>query len=455
MERLRVIGGGLAGCEAAWQAAERGVGVDLFEMRPARQTGAHRTGGLAELVCSNSFGSRLPDRASGVLMGELRLAGSLLLRCAEAAALPAGGALAVDREGFSRRVGEALEAHPLVRVRREEAAELPPGPCVVASGPLTSARLSGALAGLLGEEHLYFFDALAPIVRADSIDRSVAFRASRYGRGTEAGGDYLNCPFSREAYDTFVRALREAECHPLRAFEEAIPGGVRAGAGPYFEGCLPVEVLAARGERALAFGPMRPVGLHDPRTGRRPHAVLQLRRDDAAGELYNLVGFQTNLRRDEQDRVFRLVPGLARAVFVRYGEMHRNTFLNAPRCLRDTLQLRARGDAWVAGQLSGVEGYLGNVATGLVAGVNAARAARGAPTLAWPPETMTGALCRYVASAPPAHFQPMKANLGLLPDLGEGAPRGGRDRAAAHAARALAAARGALEAAGEPRHGEA
>jgi methylenetetrahydrofolate--tRNA-(uracil-5-)-methyltransferase len=436
--RVVVIGGGLAGSEAAWQAAERGLEVVLLEMRPDMQTGAHATGWLGELVCSNSLGSALPDRASGILMSELGRMGSLLLRVAREAALPAGGALAVDRDRFGALVTQAVTSHPRVHVRREEARTIPDGWVVLASGPLTSAALSAELARLLGEEHLYFFDALSPIVEAESIDRTVAFRASRYGRGQESEGDYLNCPMDRAEYEGFVDALRTAERIELRAFEAPIREGVRAGLDRYFEGCLPVEIIAERGRDALAFGPLRPVGLRDPRTGLRPHAVVQLRQDDAAGSLYNLVGFQTNLTAESQRRVLRMVPGLGQARFARYGQMHRNTFVNAPRLLRPTLQSRTRDDLLLAGQITGVEGYLGNVATGLLAGMNVARLATGRAPVTLPSSTMLGALCRYVTEADARAFQPMKANLGLLDPL-DTPPRGRPDRARAYAARSEAA----------------
>ncbi len=435
---ITIIGGGLAGSEAAWQAAQRGVPVRLFEMRPKRQTGAHQTAYLAELVCSNSLGSRLPDRASGVLMEELRRMGSLLLACAEEVAVPAGGALAVDRVLFAQKVSERLEAHPLIEVVREEVTEVPrKGVVIVASGPLTSEALSQDLARITGEEHLYFYDALSPIVEADSIDMSIAFRGSRYGRGEQAEGDYINCPMTEEEYHAFVDALLSAERIPLREFEAEIERGVKAGLDTFFEGCLPVEIIAQRGRLSLAYGPMRPVGLIDPRTGKRPFAVVQLRQDDLAGNLYNMVGFQTNLKYGEQRRVFRMIPGLQNARFARYGQMHRNTFINAPRVLAPTLRHRERPDLFFAGQITGVEGYLGNIATGLLAGVNAARLVRGEAPLVLPPETMLGALCHYVTHADPTTFQPMKANFGILPLLSDGRRRNRRQRAQAYAARAL------------------
>ncbi|MCL4368792.1 MAG: methylenetetrahydrofolate--tRNA-(uracil(54)-C(5))-methyltransferase (FADH(2)-oxidizing) TrmFO [Actinobacteria bacterium] len=433
---LTVIGGGLAGSEAAWQAAEHGLEVRLLEMRPDVQTGAHQTSALAELVCSNSLGSLLPDRAGGILMGELRRLGSLLLACAEASAIPAGGALAVDREAFAARVTAAVESNPRIHVIREEALIIPDGLTVVASGPLTSPRLSESLARLMGEEHLYFFDALAPIVEGDSLDRAIAFRASRYERGQNVGGDYWNCPLTKDEYEAFVDALLSAERIPLRDFEAAIESGVRAGMDRYFEGCLPIEVIARRGRQSLAFGPMRPVGLIDPRSDSTPHAVVQLRQDNQAGSLYNLVGFQTNLTYAEQRRVLQMIPGLEHARFARFGQMHRNTFLNAPRLLRPTLQWRGREDLFFAGQITGVEGYLGNIATGLLAGRNAARLAHGLAAMALPPTTMLGALCSYVAQAEAHTFQPMKANLGILPPLAGPRLRGRRERAQALAERA-------------------
>lgn len=446
MTALTVIGGGLAGCEAAWQAARRGVRVRLVEMRPERGTGAHRTGDLAELVCSNSLGSNLPDRATGVLLNELRALDSLLIRCADATAVPAGGARAVDRTAFSAAVSAALASAPGIEIVRAEATEIPEGAAVLASGPLTSPGLSEAIARFTGREHFFFFDAIAPMVTRDSVNRAVAFRASR--REETAEGDYLNCPMDRDTYERFVDALLSAERHPLREFEEAIRDGVRAGAGPFFEGCLPVEVLAGRSREALRYGPLRPIGLRDPRTGRRPWAVLQLRQDNLAGTLYSLVGFQTNLRPAEQDRVFRMIPGLEQAEFVHHGQMHRNTFIQAPLVLDATLETRERRGLFFAGQLTGVEGYAGNIATGWLAGVNAARRLAGREPLVPPADMMMGALVRYVAGADAATFQPMKANFGILPPLPADDPaRGKRMRAQAHA-RQAAAALGAFIAAG-------
>lgn len=420
-----VIGGGLAGSEAAWQAAERGIKVLLYEMRPEKMTPAHTGGLLAELVCSNSLGARETDRALGLLKEELRRLGSLLIACADETALPAGAALAVDREAFARRVSERIRNHPRITLRTVEVTEIPDGPAVIATGPLTSPALAEAIARFTGREHLYFYDAMAPIVAADSIDMTVAFYASRYGRG---GEDYINCPMTREEYERFVEALLSAEQIPLRDFERE--------EARFFEACLPIEEIARRGREALAFGPLRPVGLVDPRTGKRPYAVVQLRRDDLAGRLYNLVGFQTNLRWKEQERVFRLIPGLERAEFVRYGQMHRNTFLHSPSLLRPTLQSVVRDDLFFAGQITGSEGYVGSIGTGLLAGVNAARLLRGEELWVLPPTTMLGAIVRYITTPREGEFQPMKANFGLLPGL-PSPPRGKQERGRAYAERAL------------------
>jgi methylenetetrahydrofolate--tRNA-(uracil-5-)-methyltransferase len=435
-QTLTVIGGGLAGCEAAWQAAERGLDVRLCEMRPVRTTEAHHTDDLAELVCSNSLGSKLPDRATGLLQSELTMMDSLLLACAAETAVSAGGALAVGREAFAKEVTRRIEAHPRIDVDRTEITALPDGPTIVASGPLTSPALSAAIAAWSGEEHLFFFDALAPIVAEESVNMDIAYRASRYDRGDTEEGDYINCPLNREEYNAFVDALCGAERIELPAFEQAVEQGVRAGLHRFFEGCLPIEIIAGRGRDALAFGPMRPVGLNDPRTGRRPHAVLQLRRDNLAGTLYNLVGFQTNLRFPEQDRVFHMIPGLEKAEFVRYGQMHRNTFIASPRLLRPTLQSRTRPDLFFAGQVTGVEGYVGNIGTGLAAGTNAARQVRGEPLLEFPRNTMLGSLLHYITHADMADFQPMKANFGIIPPLETTKRLGKRERARAYAERA-------------------
>jgi methylenetetrahydrofolate--tRNA-(uracil-5-)-methyltransferase len=437
---LIVVGGGLAGSEAAWQAAERGMRIRLYEMRPAVNTGAHITAYLGELVCSNSLGSDLPDRAAGVLKAELRRCGSLLMKIADETAVPAGRALAVDREAFAAGITSALENHPRIRLVREEVGEIPSSPAVIASGPLTSRRLSEAIQTLTGQEHLYFFDAIAPVVMVDSINMDIAFRASRYSRGEEEDGDYINCPMNRNEYEAFVDALASAERIELKSFEEQLESGVKAGGHHFFEGCLPVEIMARRGRDSMAFGPLRPVGLTDPRDGRRPHAVVQLRQDNLAGTLYNLVGFQTNLKFPEQRRIFRMIPGLEQAEFARYGQMHRNTFLFSPALLNPTMQFKGRDDLFFAGQITGVEGYAGNIATGLLAGWNAARLNRGEKPLVFPRTTMTGALCYYVTHASAADFQPMKANFGILPALDVKVGRGRmgkRERGSAYAQRAL------------------
>jgi methylenetetrahydrofolate--tRNA-(uracil-5-)-methyltransferase len=432
---VQVIGGGLAGSEAAWQIAQRGIPVHLYEMRPHKLTPAHRTAHLAELVCSNSLGSDLPDRAPGVLKAELRRLGSLLLSCADQAVVPAGGALAVDRDVFAQLVSDAVEAHPLITIIREEVTRIPGTPCVIASGPLTAEKLANDIARLVGEKYLYFYDAIAPTISAESINMSIAFRASRYGRGEDEEGDYINCPMDQTEYGRFVAALLEAETIALRDFEREDPR--------FFEGCLPVEQIAVRGQQSLAFGPMRPVGLKDPRTGRRPYAVLQLRQDNLAGTLYSMVGFQTNLRWDDQRRVFRLIPGLENAEFERYGMMHRNTFLNSPVHLRPTLQHKQRNDLFFAGQITGVDGYAGNIGTGLLAGINIAHWVQGRPLWVLPATTILGVLCHYITHADPDSFQPMKANFGILPPL-DAAPRGKRERKQAYAERAARALEGFL-----------
>ncbi|HNE04546.1 MAG TPA: methylenetetrahydrofolate--tRNA-(uracil(54)-C(5))-methyltransferase (FADH(2)-oxidizing) TrmFO [Anaerolineales bacterium] len=434
MNEVTVIGGGLAGSEAAWQLAQQNIKVKLYEMRPVNPTGAHVTSDLAELVCSNSLGSNQADRASGVLKNELRRLNSLLVECAEDTALPAGAALAVDREAFAKRVTERVEAHPNIELVREEVKEIPSSPVIVASGPLTSDSLSKSIAALSGDEHLFFFDAISPIVRAESINMDIAFRGSRYDKSEQEEGDYINCPFTKEEYYEFLTALKTAERIELRAFEDAIKTGVKAG--QFFEGCLPVEIIAERGDESLAYGPMRPVGLRDPRTGKRPYAVAQLRQDNLAGSLYNIVGFQTNLKFPEQRRVLRMIPGLANAEFERYGQMHRNTFIASPKLLRPTLQHITREDLFFAGQLTGVEGYMGNIATGLLAGINMARLIQNKALLTLPKESMLGALCHYITHADLKDFQPMKANFGILPDLNLGKKISKREKGQAYADRA-------------------
>jgi methylenetetrahydrofolate--tRNA-(uracil-5-)-methyltransferase len=402
--KATVIGGGLAGCEAAWALAERGVRVTIVEMRPAVRTPAHQTDRLAELVCSNSFKSLELTNAHGLLKAELRALGSLLLPCADVARVPAGAGLAVDREVFSREVHARVTAHPNVTVERREADELPSA-AVVATGPLTSDRLGQAIAARLGAGALAFYDAIAPIVSAESLDRSRVYACSRYGKGE--GDDYLNAPLDRDGYEAFLDALIAGDQFSGHDFDQV----------PYFDGCLPVEEMARRGRETLRFGPMKPVGLPDPATGREPYAVVQLRREDRAGQMWNLVGFQTRLRIPEQQRVFRTIPGLEQAEFLRYGSIHRNSYLNSPAALGPALTARDDDTLFFAGQLTGVEGYTESLGTGLLAGINLARRLRGLPATVPPPTTMLGALYRYLREADPAHFQPMNANFGLLDPL--------------------------------------
>lgn len=431
---VHVIGAGLAGSEAAWQLAERGVEVALHEMRPLCGTPAHKTDQCAELVCSNTFKSTEKSNAHGLLKHEMRLLGSLILTAADSARIPAGSALAVDREVFAAAVNERLMAHPRIRVVREEVTALP-SPGIVATGPLTSDALSNALQARLGVGALAFYDAIAPIVSRDSVDMGIAFRASRYDKETMEGvdaldGAYLNCPFSREEYDAFLDALTSADQYAAHDFDDV----------PYFEGCMPVEESARRGRETPRFGPMKPVGLRDPRTGRTPWAVVQLRTEDKGERMWNLVGCQTRMRHAEQLRVFRLVPGLADAEFLRYGSMHRNTYLNTPASLTPHLSLRDDHLTLVAGQLTGVEGYTESAATGLLAGINMARMLAGEEPVIPPPTTMLGALYRYLREADATKFQPMNANFGLVDDLSD-PPRDKRlkrerlaDRALAHLA---------------------
>jgi methylenetetrahydrofolate--tRNA-(uracil-5-)-methyltransferase len=405
-KQLTIIGGGLAGTEAAWQAAELGLNVQLFEMRPRRETPAHVTDRLAELVCSNSLGSMLPHKAPGLLKAELRGLGSMILACAQETAVPAGSSLAVDRDGFAELVTDKIENHPRIEMIREEVTAVPDTPTIIASGPLTSDALAADIARLTGQEYLYFYDALSPIVSHESIDMNIAFRQSRYDDGEQTDGDYINCPMTQAEYDTFYEALLDAETITLKQFEQEDPH--------FFEGCMPIEAIAQRGHKSLAFGPMRPVGLVDPRSGKRPFAVVQLRQDNLVGSLYNIVGFQTNLRWGEQKRILRLIPGLENAEFLRYGMMHRNTYINSPQMLHATTQFRTRADLFFAGQIIGVEGYVGNAATGLLAGINAARLLAGRHPIIPPTNTMLGALCHYVTHAEAKNFQPMKANFGLF-----------------------------------------
>ena len=410
-QTITIIGGGLAGTEAAWQIANRGYNVRLYEMRPTRPTAAHITDRLAELVCSNSMGSTLPDRALGILKNEMMQIGSMIIRTAFRHALPAGGALAVGREAFSEEVTSLISNHPNIQLLREEITEIPTGPTIIATGPLTSDALTAQIQQLTGK-YLYFYDAMAPIVTLESIDMTVAFRQSRYDRDSALGqdeGDYINCPLNKEEYEAFVNAVVAAPKMELKTPDKELER--------YFEGCMPIEVLAGRGMNSLAFGPMRPVGLRDPRTGRRPYAVVQLRQDNVAGTLYNMVGFQTNIRWGAQEEVLRLIPGLQNAEFVRMGQMHRNTFINSPTLLQPTLQFRTRPDLFFAGQITGTEGYVGSTMGGLIAGNNMVRFLEGQPLLEIPRTSMIGALLYYITHADPENFQPMKATMGLLPEL--------------------------------------
>ena len=413
-QTVHVIGGGLAGSEAAWQLAERGHDVLVHEMRPARPTPAHKTDRLAELVCSNTFKSTELTNAHGLLKAEMRALGSLILDAADSTRVPGGTALTVDRDIFSRAVHERLTSHPRVTLLRDEVTALPEVG-IVATGPLTSEALAAAIAGALGSRALAFYDAIAPIVAGESIDETIAFRASRYGKETmpneDGGGDsvgaYFNCPMSREQYEAFLDALASADQASAHAFD----------AIPYFEGCMPIEEMARRGRDTLRFGPMKPVGLEDPRTGRRAYAVVQLRMEDRAGRMWNLVGFQTRLRYPEQQRVFRMIPGLENAEFLRYGSIHRNSYINSPATLSPHLALRDRPTTLFAGQLTGVEGYTESSATGLLAGINLSRLLDGEDVTIPPPTTMIGALYRYLREADPRYFQPMNANFGLLDEL--------------------------------------
>ena len=411
MKEVHVVGGGLAGCEAAYQLAERGHEVVLHEMRPVRGTPAHKTDKLAELVCSNTFKSTETSNAHGLLKAEMRLLGSMVLQCADEARVPGGSALTVDRALFSAAVQARITSHPHISIARAEVTELP-SPGIVATGPLTSDALAMTIRDRLGVEHLAFYDAIAPIVSVESIDQSKVFRASRYGKETmpEAeGGAYLNCPMSREQYEAFIAALTTADQASVKAFDTI----------DYFEGCMPIEEAARRGHETLRFGPMKPVGLSDPRTGRRPYAVVQLRMEDRAGRMWNLVGFQTRIRFPEQGRVFRMIPGLEHAEFLRYGSIHRNSYLNSPATLTPFLTLRDDPLVFLAGQLTGVEGYTESTASGLIAGINLSRALSGIEPVLPPPTTMLGALYRYLREADPKHFQPMNANFGLVDELPE------------------------------------
>lgn len=405
MEKVIVIGAGLAGSEAAWQIAQQGVEVTLYEMRPVKQTPAHHTDQFAELVCSNSLRSNALTNAVGVLKEEMRKFNSVIMGSADACAVPAGGALAVDRHEFAEKVTETIRNHPLITVKNEELTSLPEeGITVVATGPLTSPALSEELRRLTGEEYFYFYDAAAPIVEKETIDMGKVFLQSRYGKGEDA---YLNCPMTEEEFARFYEALVTAEVAETKSFEKEV----------FFEGCMPIEVMGKRGAQTMLFGPLKPVGLVDPHTGKQPFAVVQLRQDNSAGTLYNLVGFQTHLKWPEQKRVFGMIPGLEQAEFVRYGVMHRNTFINSPKLLRPTYQLKGKDQLFFAGQMTGVEGYVESAASGLIAGINAGRLAKGLSTVEFPIETTMGSMAHYITTADPTHFQPMNANFGLFPPL--------------------------------------
>lgn len=423
---ITVVGGGLAGSEAAWQIASRGIKVRLFEMRPVRSTPAHTSAHLAEIVCSNSLKSDQPFNASWLLKEELRRMGSLLMRIAESVRVPAGSALAVDREQFAAATTAAIAGHPNIELVREEVPAIPDtGIVVIASGPLTSPAMSESIGAFCGSEHLYFYDAISPIVNAETVDSSRVYRASRYGK---AADDYINCPMDREQYDVFYEALLSAEKVPFHEFEEA----------RYFESCLPIEELARRGRETLCYGPMRPVGLADPRTGRVPHAVVQLRQEDLMQSSYNLVGFQNHLKFDDQRRIFRLIPGLENAEFLRLGQIHRNTYINAPQILWPTMAARKEPRVFFAGQLAGTEGYIENIASGLVAGLNAVQLCRGEEPIVFASETAIGSLCRYV-STPQKDFAPMNINFGLMPPMDVPRKTAKADKQRLYCERALAA----------------
>lgn len=406
MKKINVIGAGLAGSEAAWQAAEAGVAVNLYEMRPKKTTEAHHTNNFAELVCTNSLRGNNLTNAVGVLKEEMRRLNSVIISSADQTAVPAGGALAVDRDDFSELVTKRVKEHPLVTVIEEEITEIPEGITVIATGPLTLEPLSKAIQAFNGSEGFYFYDAAAPIIDKSTIDMDKVYLKSRYDKGEAA---YLNCPMNEEEFYAFREALVNAEVAPLKEFEKE----------KFFEGCMPIEVMASRGPKTMLFGPMKPVGLEDPKTGKRPYAVIQLRQDNAAASLYNIVGFQTHLKWGEQKRVFRMIPGLEQAEFVRYGVMHRNSFMNSPELLQQTYQSRKRDDLFFAGQMTGVEGYVESAASGLVAGINAAKLAKGEEPIIFPQETTIGSMAYYITHAEGKHFQPMNANFGLLPELPE------------------------------------
>lgn len=421
---VNVIGAGLAGSEAAWQIAKRGVQVRLYEMRPVKQTAAHHTDKFAELVCSNSLRANTLTNAVGVIKEEMRMLDSVIIAAADQCSVPAGGALAVDRHEFAAFVTEKVKNHPLIEVINEEVTEIPEGITIIASGPLTSPALAEQIQKLTSEDYLYFYDAAAPIVEKDSINMDKVYLKSRYDKGEAA---YLNCPMTEEEFDRFYDALIAAEVVPLKEFEKEI----------YFEGCMPFEVMAARGKKTLLFGPMKPVGLEDPKTGKIPYAVVQLRQDDAAGTLYNIVGFQTHLKWGPQKEVLQLIPGLENVEIVRYGVMHRNTFINSPRVLKPTYQLQNNDQLFFAGQMTGVEGYVESAGSGLIAGINAAKMALGEEVVTVPHESALGSMARYITEADPKNFQPMNVNFGLFPPLSK-RYKTKEERGSKHAERALA-----------------
>lgn len=422
--KVTVIGAGLAGTETVWQLVKRGIPVRLYEMRPNKMTPAHHTGNFAELVCSNSLRGAALENAVGLLKEEMRRLDSLVIKSADLTAVPAGGALAVDRDQFSERLTDIITKHHLIEVIREEITSIPDGPVIIATGPLTSEVLGEALQSLMGEKYFYFYDAAAPIVTNGSLNFEKVFRASRYDKGE---GEYINCPFKKEEYELFWKELVAAEVSESHLPEEQ---------AIFFEGCMPVEVLAKRGPDTLRYGPMKPVGITDPQTGRWPYAVVQLRPEDREGRLYNLVGFQTHLKWGEQKRVFQMIPGLENAEFVRFGVMHRNTYINSPVILKETLQTKIRTDLFFAGQITGVEGYVESAATGLIAGINCARMILGEEPVIFPKETGLGALTNYITHADPKYFQPMNVNFGLFPELNE-RPKGKQARHLKMAERSL------------------
>lgn len=422
-DAVNIIGAGLAGSEAAWQLAKREIKVNLYEMRPVKQTPAHHTEQFAELVCSNSLRANSLTNAVGVLKEEMRILDSIIIRSADECAVPAGGALAVDRHEFAGSVTEKLKNHPNITVITEEVTEIPEGVTIIASGPLTSEKLSKRIMELIGEDYLYFYDAAAPIIEKSSIDMNKVYLKSRYDKGEAA---YLNCPMTEEEFNRFYEALVSAETAQFKDFEKEV----------YFEGCMPIEVMAKRGKKTMLFGPMKPVGLEDPRTGKRPFAVVQLRQDNAAGTLYNIVGFQTHLKWGAQKEVLKLIPGLEQAEIVRYGVMHRNTFINSPKSLKATYQLDKEERIFFAGQMTGVEGYVESAASGLIAGINAARLIEGKAPLEFPAETSMGSMAKYITTADSKHFQPMNANFGLFPELPVRI-KGKKERYEQHAKRAL------------------